>query len=290
MNDLALSTIELFAGVGMLGEGLAAGLEYMGISHRAICYVEREAHAASVMVARMEEGSLAKAPIWSDVTTFDASRFYGKVDGIVAGFPCQDISVAGKRQGLDGARSGLFFEIPRIAEACGAWFLFLENVAGIASATSTVMDETEGELEERAAARVVGELADLGWDAEWITISAADVGASHGRARWFCLAWRSLANTQGRGGKRERTQLERGTKIKSPGEYMANAAWHVRNRNSNRQSGSWRRICETSYTLDDAKSVGNGAWCMSIGNESKFPQPVSAVSEVGDTGLQHCNI
>lgn len=187
---MALSTVELFAGVGMLGEGLRAGLEYLGIPHRAVCYVEREAHAASVLVARMEEGSLDAAPIWTDITTFPARRFRGKVDGIVAGFPCQDISVAGQRKGLDGQRSGLFFELPRIADDCGAWFMFLENVAGISSATSSVVDEAEGELFERAAARVVGELADLGWHAEWIVVSASDVGANHGLERWLCFAWR----------------------------------------------------------------------------------------------------
>ncbi|MFZ6732495.1 DNA cytosine methyltransferase [Undibacterium sp. Ji42W] len=194
---MALSTIELFAGVGMLGEGVGAGLAYMGMQHRPVCYVEREAYAASVLVARMQEGSLAQAPVWSDITTFDASQFTGKVDGILAGFPCQDLSIAGAREGLDGDRSGLFFKIPKIADACGAWFLFLENVAAIASATATVMDEEEGELEERAAARVLGELADRGWNAEWITLSASDVGASHGRARWFCFAWRQLVNTTG---------------------------------------------------------------------------------------------
>lgn len=188
---MAIHTIELFAGVGMLGVGLSSGLEYMGIEHRTVCYVEREAYASSVLVARMEEGSLDKAPIWSDVTTFNARQFNGCVDGIVAGFPCQDISIAGQRAGLDGSRSGLFFEIPKIADDCGAWFIFLENVAGISSATATAVDKEEGELEERAAARVVGELADLGWNAEWITLSASDVGASHGRARWFCFAWRS---------------------------------------------------------------------------------------------------
>ena len=194
---MALSTIELFAGVGMLGEGVGAGLAYMGMQHRPVCYVEREAYAASVLVARMQEGSLAQAPVWSDITTFNASQFAGKVDGILAGFPCQDLSIAGAREGLDGDRSGLFFEIPKIADACGAWFLFLENVAAIASATATVMDEEEGELEERAAARVLGELADRGWNAEWITLSASDVGASHGRARWFCFAWRQLVNATG---------------------------------------------------------------------------------------------
>ena len=174
----------------MLGEGLRAGLTYLGVSTRTVCFVEREAHAAGVLAARVEEGSLDAAPVWSDVCTFDAGAWRGRVDCVVAGFPCQDLSVAGRRAGLDGQRSGLFFEVVRIATDSGAWLLFLENVAGIASATASVVDPEEGELDERAAARVVGELADLGWDAEWITLAASDVGASHGRARWFCLAWR----------------------------------------------------------------------------------------------------
>lgn len=174
----------------MLGEGLRAGLRYMGIETRACCFVEREAYPASVLAARMEEGSLDPAPVWSDLLTFDAGRWAGAVDGIVAGFPCQDLSLAGRRAGLDGKRSGLFFDILDIAHDCGAWFLFLENVSGIASATASVVDEAEGELEERAAARVLGELAERGWNAEWLTLSASDVGASHGRERWFCFAWR----------------------------------------------------------------------------------------------------
>jgi DNA (cytosine-5)-methyltransferase 1 len=187
---MALHTIEICAGVGMLGEGLRAGLSHMGIALRTVCYVEREAYAAAVLAARCEEGSLDDAPVWSDLTTFNAGRWRGAVDGIAAGFPCQDLSLAGKRAGLDGKRSGLFFDILNIADDCGAWFLFLENVAGIASATASVVDEAEGDLEERAAARVLGELAERGWNAEWLTLSASDVGASHGRARWFCFAWR----------------------------------------------------------------------------------------------------
>lgn len=191
----AIHGIELFSGVGMLGEGLRAGLDYLGIPYRSVCHIEREAHAASVLVARMEEGSMDAAPVWADVTTFNARQWRGKVDCVVAGFPCQDLSVAGRRAGLDGARSGLFFEVVRIADDCGAWLLVLENVAGIVSATASVMDPEEGELDERAASRVVGELADRGWNAEWVSLSAADVGASHGRARWFCIAWRNVADT-----------------------------------------------------------------------------------------------
>lgn len=180
----------------MLGEGLRAGLRYMGIETRACCFVEREAYPASVLAARIEEGSLEPAPVWSDLLTFDAGAWRGAVDGIVAGFPCQDLSLAGRRAGLDGKRSGLFFNILDIAHACGAWFLLLENVSGIASATASVVDETEGELEERAAARVLGELAERGWHAEWLTLSASDVGASHGRERWFCFAWRPMVDAE----------------------------------------------------------------------------------------------
>src|SRR5215203_2948326 len=104
----------------MLDEGLRAGLRFMGFSHRTVLHVEREAHGASVLAARMEEGSLDAAPIWSDVTTLDAVAWHGRVDIVVAGFPCQDLSVAGRRVGLDGKRSGLFFEVVRIAADCGA--------------------------------------------------------------------------------------------------------------------------------------------------------------------------
>ena len=191
MDTPLLYSISICSGVGMLDEGFTAGLEYLGIRNRTICYLEREAYPAAVLEARMDEGSLCPAPIWcGDFTQLDARQFHGVVDCIVAGFPCQDLSVAGKRAGLDGARSGLFFNILDFADDCQAWLLFLENVAGIASATSSVVDEAEGELDERAASRVLGELADRGWDSEWITLSAAAVGASHNRARWFCLAWR----------------------------------------------------------------------------------------------------
>lgn len=197
MDNPVINTISLCSGVGMLDVGLADGLEYLGIRSRCILYAEREAYPCAVLESRMEERSLDAAPIFcGDFTRLDGRQFRGVVDAIVAGFPCQDLSVAGNRVGLDGKRSGLFFAIADFADSCGARYLFLENVSGIASATATVMGETE-ELEERATARVLGELADRGWDAEWLTISASEVGASHGRARWFCFAWRPPVDDTG---------------------------------------------------------------------------------------------
>ncbi|MCI5068434.1 DNA cytosine methyltransferase [Acidovorax sp.] len=192
---MALHSIELCAGVGMLGEGVRAAFEFLGIEHRTVCYVEREAAAAAQLACLMEAGAIDPAPVWSDLLTFDGAAWRGLVDFIIAGFPCQDISIAGRRAGLDGARSGLFFDILDIADDCGALGLILENVSAIATATASAVDEAEGSIEERAAARVVGELADRGWDTEWITLSASDVGAGHGRARWFCIAWRRVADT-----------------------------------------------------------------------------------------------
>jgi DNA (cytosine-5)-methyltransferase 1 len=199
MTDVArpvLNAISLCAGVGMLDEGVRAALEYLGIELRTVAYGEWEAPAASQLVALMEAGALDAAPVWcGDFRRLDVQRFRGLVDLIVAGFPCQDLSVAGRRAGLDGKRSGLFFDILDVADDSDAWGLVLENVSGIASATASVVDAEEGELDERAAARVLGELADRGWDAEWLTLSASDVGASHGRERWFCFAWRIVDDT-----------------------------------------------------------------------------------------------
>lgn len=255
MDSRTLNTISLCSGVVMLDEGVHAGLEFMGIRSRTVMFAEREAFPVSVLAARMEEGSLAPAPIWfGDFTELPAKQFHGVVDGVVAGFPCQDLSVAGRRAGLNGKRSGLFFNVLDIADASGAWFLVLENVAGIASATASVVDEEEGELEERAAARVMGELADRGWDSEWITLSASDVGASHGRARWFCFAWR-----------------------------MDDSARHGRNRLDG-QVGRGRGICQTGDPMDDAQLPER--WAQRIGGTGGVQRhECGRTEEDGGTGI-----
>lgn len=263
---MALHSIELCAGVGMLGEGLRAGLEFLGVDHRTVCYVEREAPAAAQLVALMEAGALDPAPVWSDLLTFRGEHWRGKVDCITAGFPCQDISIAGRRAGLDGKRSGLFFDILDIADACGAWCLALENVSAIATATASVVDEAEGELEERAAARVVGELADRGWDAEWITLSASDVGASHGRARWFCLAWRRELADASSERRQQDARGAHGDEVAHEGraaqhhhqlagqgaDELADPARHGRDRQHG-EAGSGRGVCEAGNPMAHAE-------------------------------------
>jgi len=117
---------------------------------------------------------------WPDVKRFEDVRNVGKhnlpiVDVLVGGFPCQDISNAGRRAGIvEGNRSGLWFEFARIIGELRPRYVFLENVPAITSNGGTI---------------VVGQLADMGYDAEWAIVSAADVGAPHLRKRWFCVAY-----------------------------------------------------------------------------------------------------
>lgn len=117
---VALHSIELCAGVGMLGEGVRAGFELLGIEHRTVCYVEREAPAAAQIAALMEAGALDSAPISSDLLTFDGAAWRGCVDFLVAGFPCQDISIAGRRARWPAPGSGLGVNAGREPEqGCG---------------------------------------------------------------------------------------------------------------------------------------------------------------------------
>lgn len=177
MSDVALRplhAIELCAGVAMLGEGVRAALRLLGRGYRTVCYVEREAPAAAQLVALMEAECLDAAPVWSDLLTFDGSPWRGRVDCIVAGFPCQPHSVAGKREGLEDDR-WIWPDIVRIVREVRPSLVVFENVPGLA---------TTGGL-----AACIADLASLGFDAEWGLLRAAAVGASHERERLFIVAY-----------------------------------------------------------------------------------------------------
>jgi len=161
-----LNAIDLFSGYG----GITLALkEYV----RPIMYCEIERYCQGILLSRMDDRSIPFAPIWNDVTTINGELFKGLVDIVYGGFPCQDISVAGKGAGLAGERSGLFKEIVRICKEASPQFIFLENVPAI---------RTRGAIEVQEA------MASIGYDTRWCTLSAAEVGANHKRERWFCLA------------------------------------------------------------------------------------------------------
>lgn len=159
----------------MLDRGVRAALGRHGIRTDVLAFAERESAAAATLLARMEEKRLEPAPIWiGDLESLPGERFHGLVDGIVAGFPCQPHSVAGKKLGRDDERN-LLPAILTQADRTGASFLFLENVAGL----------------KREFDYIAALLLQSGWNLEWGTLRASDVGASHRRERWFCVAYRA---------------------------------------------------------------------------------------------------
>lgn len=164
---MALRSLSLCAGIG----GIDLGLERLGAA-RTVCYVEREAFPAACLVAAMQEGRLAQAPIWSDLRTFDARAWRGSVDLVVGGYPCQPFSAAGRRLGAADPRH-LWPEVLRIYRESGARYLFCENVAGHLSL---------------GFASVLADLAEVGADVEWGVFTASEVGAPHRRERLFFLA------------------------------------------------------------------------------------------------------
>lgn len=142
---------------------------------RTVCYVENDRYAQAVLQSRIRDGGLDDAPIWSDVTTFDGKAWRGKVHCISGGFPCQDVSFAGKRAGLrPGTRSGLWNHFARIIREVGPRFVLVENVSGLLSL---------------GLGDVLGDLAEMGFSAKWGVWGASDVGAKHLRKRVWIVAY-----------------------------------------------------------------------------------------------------
>lgn len=160
-----LNGLDLFSGIGGLSLALAPWV-------RPVAYCENERYAQSVLLSRMYGGDLPHAAIWNDVKSL-SSKYLPDVDIIYGGFPCQDISVAGPRIGLEGKRSGLYWQLHRLVKEIKPTFVFLENVPGI---------RTKGLRE------VVESLTSIGYDCRWTVVSAAELGAPHLRKRWFLLA------------------------------------------------------------------------------------------------------
>ena len=162
-----LRELALFAGAG----GGILGGHLLG--WRTVCAVEWEPYPAGVLIARQNEGILPPFPIWDDVRTFDGKPWRGLVDVVSGGFPCQDISAAGKGKGIDGERSGMWKEMARIIGEVRPRYVLVENSPVLTS---------------RGLGRVLGDLAELGYDAEWCVLGADDAGAPHHRERIWILA------------------------------------------------------------------------------------------------------
>ena len=223
-----LRELSLFAGAG----GGILGGKLLG--WRTVCAVERDAYAAQVLAQRQNDGHLEPFPIWSDVTSFDGKPWRGIVDVVSAGFPCQDLSAArtnngGKQLGLDGEKSGLWREVKRIVGEAMPIRVALEN---------------SPRLVPGGINRVLRDLAEMGFDAEWGCVSASTAGAPHERDRVWIMATHP-----------DRAQREGGELSGRTNQEYAHA-WRC----------SWWKDQPTVHRVDDGlahrvdrlKAIGNG--------------------------------
>jgi len=154
------------------GGGLDLGLMLAEPGYHTRAFVEWEEWPRTVLVAAQRAGCFAPVPIWDDLRTFDARLFRGAFDIVLAGYPCQPFSAAGKRGGADDPRH-LWPEVARVIGECRPQWVFLENVSGhVSLGLETVLRELRG----------------LGYTPAAGLFSAAEVGAPHQRLRIFILA------------------------------------------------------------------------------------------------------
>lgn len=177
LHPADFTSIDLCAGAHGLGLGLdiAVPLAFPGFRARSVCHVEREAFAAATLVGHMEAGTLAPAPVWSDLATFDGRPWRGRVHCVTSGDPCQPNSVAGKRLGSADDRF-LADQVIRVVDEVRPLCVLRENVPGNADGQLGVL---------------VPALEGLGYRVECGIFSSAETGNSHGRRRLIILAWRA---------------------------------------------------------------------------------------------------
>ncbi len=174
-----MNVLDLFSGIG----GFSLGLERAGMRTVAFCEIDPYCRA----VLRKHWPGV---PCYDDVRTLTADRL--KADGIAAdvvcgGFPCQDISQAGRREGIGGERSGLWKDYARLVGELRPLVVIVENVSALLG---------------RGLDVVLGDLATLGYDAEWHCIPASAIGAPHRRDRVWIVANPGCQHRERRGGER----------------------------------------------------------------------------------------
>lgn len=223
-----LRVIDTFSGIG----GFTLAGEQLG-GFETICFVEREPYCQRILKKHWSH-----IPIHDDIRTFEPEM--GSADVICGGFPCQDISLAGRQAGIrEGTRSGLFYELMRVVCLVRPRFIVLENVSAILG---------------NGLDAVLGELVKTGFDAEWACIPASAVGACHQRDRWWLVAY---SNNSGSQGLRKKLEL-----YQSSGEIPFTWCHQPRMPESN-----WRRFVSQpllrrgddglSHRVDRLKALGN---------------------------------
>ncbi len=210
-----LRVLDLFSGIG----GFSLGLERTG-GFETVAFCEIEPFPRRVLAKHWPE-----VPCYDDVRTLTAERLAAdgiSVDVVTAGFPCQGISIAGKGLGLSDPRSGLWADTLRIIGELGPEAALLENSA---------------ELLGRGLGDVLGDLASLGYDAEWHCIPAGDIGAPHERDRIWIVAY---PNSERRG-QHNRPRLAIPALVTGHSNYLGYEGWQT----------PWEQILEEVCRVDD---------------------------------------
>lgn len=271
-----LKVLDLFSGIG----GFSLGLERTG-GFETVAFCEIEPFPRKVLAKHWPE-----VPCYEDVTKLTGSILAADgiaVDVITGGFPCQDISTAGKRAGIgEGTRSGLWSEIVRLIGELSPRYVIVENVANLLSGPS---DKRGGWF-----GRILGDLAECGYDAEWENIPAAAVGAPHRRERVWIVAYPGLqlgfdaeadterADSNGAGSHRTRKHVKGNFEQKhqqkrilgSLGEILADTK-------RIRQQGQGKQIL-TGHRQTDSKGKAGHAFHERIGNIWRFEPAVGRVA------------
>lgn len=168
-GDIVLKVLDLFSGIG----GFSLGLERAGMETVAFCELDKDAH-------RVLRKHWPSVPIHTDIKTLDGRMYRDIVQVVCGGFPCTDISRAGKMKGLSGERSGLWFEMKRIIKESTTNYVIIENVT---------------QLRSNGLSTVLEDLFSLGFDAEWHCIPGHAVGSPQVRDRIYIVAYsRSLGH------------------------------------------------------------------------------------------------
>lgn len=261
MGSLTIGS--LFAGVG----GLELGLEWAGLGP-VLWQVEQNAFCRSVLAKHWPE-----AKRYTDVRDCEAReetllgtsyRSEGHklayVDVICGGFPCQDISVAGAGAGLEGLRSGLWFDYLRIVSAVRPRFVAIENVSALVN---------------RGLETVLEGLTEIGYDALWFPLRASDLGAPHKRERLFVVAWRvsdadrEQVRLEQQRRPRRRTQRVRDEGNPEPGHVGEDVA----NSNGERCEGlAPSRVHAHGSQRDDLTRRGDRAWPPGPGDAASWEE------------------
>lgn len=220
--------------------GVERGIERVLGEITVIAHVEIEAYAVANLVDKMETGQMVPAPVWTDIKTFPSRQFYGKVDILTAGYPCQPFSQAGARKGADDPRH-LWPYIRKAINDIRPGLCFFENVEGhISLGLSTVISDLEED----------------GYTTTWGIFSASEVGAPHQRKRVFILA-ESKHMRWGGWNKHESRSRKISTEGPSPdcGNKLADPD-KLRKKRDKPEDREWCRIEQTGEGVADSNSAG----------------------------------